>query len=564
MATSDEGMSNSQQMMVDNSDVRDESNGPALTNSSIGSNNILQASDISSGVSIHAEPIKQKIIDLAYSAMDELFKIGIAGEPLWQTQKGNYLETLDEIEYLRQFGQIDEKLKDDIVNFAEVGEPQSLLPSAESSKPNPSTSNVTMSPTLQVESSRDMAYINMSPIKLIELLMDMNQFPGMFFNIVSRATMLGTLLDGVEGSNNGKLQVMSAELHLPTPFVPARDCYFARYCKLLPYNIWGVVDVSLEKVFPSASSNYRRRPSGCLIMEMSNGISKVVWVEHVEADHSKVNEQFQPLVTTGFAFSATRWISSLVGDDEWCETLKRPTFVTFDGDRMMRSFCADISASARNPWRQIRSVHGSIDMSFIVKNNTIDLGKPTGTTVVFATSLRLNASPNQLFNFLRHESSRRKWDLLSRHLSVEEFAFMTDGKNIKNRVSLIRTFISEDKTETYYLQKSYTDSTAFYVIYAPLDEAAFEHLANGSNPDVVMILPSGFVILPAELPGDDDGGNGAGSILTIAFHIIENNAVTEFIHPQSVEIIKNIIKGTVSSIRDAVLYNNHFNNWMDE
>lgn len=69
---------------------------------------------------------------------------------------------------------------------------------------------------------------------------------------------------------------MSAELHLPTPFVPVRECYFLRYCKQLSQEIWGVVDVSLEKFFPSPSSNFRRRPSGCLIMGMSNGFSKVI------------------------------------------------------------------------------------------------------------------------------------------------------------------------------------------------------------------------------------------------------------------------------------------------
>lgn len=69
---------------------------------------------------------------------------------------------------------------------------------------------------------------------------------------------------------------MSAEFHLPTPVVPTRECYFARYCRQFSRDQWGVVDVSLEKFFPSPSNNLRKRPSGCLITGMPNGHSKVV------------------------------------------------------------------------------------------------------------------------------------------------------------------------------------------------------------------------------------------------------------------------------------------------
>ncbi|OIW07355.1 hypothetical protein TanjilG_10190 [Lupinus angustifolius] len=425
---------------------------------------------------------------------------------------------------------MDDTLRD-IIKLVEVGQPQSLS-NLDSYLCENSISKVNKNEGLQVEGSRDMEYIKMSASDIVELLMDMNQWSREFFNIVSSTTMVGTLLDGAQGSTDGKLHVMSAELHLPTPFAPSRECYFARYCKQLSQHIWGVVDISLEKFFPSPSNNFRKRPSGCLIEAMPNGFSKVIWVEHVEANHDQVNKQFRPLVTSGFAFGATRWLSSIVQHSEWLETLKGPTLVADNGDRMMRTFVSDINTSTRNSWIQIPIIPGSADVKFIVKNNSDEIGKPIGTSVVFTTSLWVNASPNQLFNFLRHGSSRKK--------------------------------TSEDKTEIFYIQKSYTDSMASYVVYAPLDESSLKGLGNGSNPNIVMILPSGFVICPSGFPRNDvdDKNNSGGSILTIAFHIVESSSIRSFIPSESVETLYKVITDTVSAISDAVVYNNMYKTWL--
>lgn len=68
---------------------------------------------------------------------------------------------------------------------------------------------------------------------------------------------------------------MTVELHLPTALVPTRESHFVRYCKQLGYGTWGVVDVSLENLFPYPASGFRRRLSGCLIQGMPEGCSKV-------------------------------------------------------------------------------------------------------------------------------------------------------------------------------------------------------------------------------------------------------------------------------------------------
>lgn len=68
---------------------------------------------------------------------------------------------------------------------------------------------------------------------------------------------------------------MTAEFHASTPFIPTRESYFAGYCKQLNNGMWGVVDVSLENLFPYPSTVFRRRPSGCFVQDMPDGCSKV-------------------------------------------------------------------------------------------------------------------------------------------------------------------------------------------------------------------------------------------------------------------------------------------------
>ncbi|CAJ1956762.1 unnamed protein product [Sphenostylis stenocarpa] len=408
---------------------------------------------------------------------------------------------------------------------------------------------------------------------LFLLDINQNQWSDVFYNIVSKAANVGTLL-GVEGSYDNKLHVMSAELHLPSPVLLTRECYFGRYSKQLSHSTWGVVDISLEKFLPSPTSNFSKRPSGCLITGMPNGYSKVIWVEHVEAEHH-ADDYFQSLFTSTLAFGATRWVNSLVRYSEWLQSLYATALVADEGvtiaqagrtsllklaDRMMKTFCGNVSSTADNPWTQMAC---SSYVRIMVKNNNIkESGKPLGTSVVFTTSIWLDVSPNRLFNFLRHENSRTKWDALSRRHTIREFASILKGENPGNRVSLMRANNSQGKLVICYLQESYQDSTGSYVVYAPLDEQAVAALIHGSNPDKVMILPSGFSILPGRLQEEDD--RNSRSLLTIAFHIVESRTSKPFIAPESVEIIYKVISDTVNSITDSVLYHNHRNNWMDD
>ncbi|XP_029124947.1 homeobox-leucine zipper protein ROC2 [Cajanus cajan] len=215
-------------------------------------------------------------------------------------------------------------------------------------------------------------------------------------------------------------------------------------------------------------------------------------------------------------------------------------------------FCANVSNTVSNPWMKIDGYTGCTDVRVMMKNNKELTMNLHATTVVFTTSLWLDVSPNQLFDFLRHEDSRTKWDVLSHRLTIREFASMIKGENLGNRVSLMRATTSQGKLEIFYLQESYTDSTGSYVIYAPLDEGTLSSLSKGSDPDKVIILPSGFSILPGPLPGKEDGATA--SFLTVAFHIVDGASTRPFISSQSIKAIYKIITDAVASIKNTVVY----------
>jgi len=76
---------------------------------------------------------------------------------------------------------------------------------------------------------------------------------------------------------------MFAEVQMLTPMVPTREVYFVRYCKQLNAEQWAIVDVSIDKVEDNIDASLvkcRKRPSGCIIEDKSNGHCKVhvLWV----------------------------------------------------------------------------------------------------------------------------------------------------------------------------------------------------------------------------------------------------------------------------------------------
>uniref|UniRef100_A0A0E0AQJ9 Uncharacterized protein n=1 Tax=Oryza glumipatula TaxID=40148 RepID=A0A0E0AQJ9_9ORYZ len=482
---------------------------------------------------------KPLVIELAVAAMEELVRMAQLGEPLWAPALGG--EALDEEEYARTF-------------------PRGLGPK---------------SPELRSEASRETAVVIMNHVSLVEMLMDVGQWTALFSSIVSRAATLEVLSTGVAGNHNGALQLMSAEFQMPSPLVPTRETQFLRYCKQHPDGTWAVVDVSLDGLRagagggcqPAAARGHRRRPSGCLIQEMPNGYSKVTWVEHVEADDQMVHNLYKPVVNSGMAFGARRWVATL---ERQCERLASAmasnvassgdagVITTSEGrrsmlklaERMVASFCGGVTASTTHQWTTL-SGSGAEDVRVMTRKSVDDPGRPPGIILNAATSFWLPVPPSRVFDFLRDDSTRSEWDILSNGGVVQEMAHIANGRDHGNAVSLLRVNnANSNQSNMLILQECCTDATGSYVIYAPVDVVAMNVVLNGGDPDYVALLPSGFAILP---DGPDGGG---GSLLTVAFQILVDSVPTAKLSLGSVATVNSLIACTVERIKAAITGDN--------
>ncbi|CAI9756584.1 unnamed protein product [Fraxinus pennsylvanica] len=472
---------------------------------------LFGAADLLRSVSGPAEANKPMIIELAVAAMEELIQMAQTGEPLWIPSTDNSAETLSEEEYVRTFPRL-------------IG-PKPL--------------------GLKSEASRGSAVVILNHISLVEILMDVNQWTSVFSSIVSRAMIVEVLSTGVAGNYNGALQVMTAEFQVPSPLVPTRENCFARYCKQHGDGTWAVVDVSLDNLRDTSISRCRRRPSGCVIQELPNGYSKVIWVEHVEVDDRTVHTIYKPLVNSGLAFGARRWIATL---DRQCERLAsvlannissgdvgvisspegRKSMLKL-AERMVMSFCSGVGASTAHTWTTL-SGSGADDVRVMTRKSVDDPGRPPGIVLSAATSFWLPVPPKRVFDFLRDENSRNEWDILSNGGLVQEMAHIANGRDPGNSVSLLRVnSANSSQSNMLILQESCTDSTGSYVIYAPVDIVAMNVVLSGGDPDYVALLPSGFAILP-DGPINPAGGinpevGSGGSLLTVAFQILKGSRV---------------------------------------
>lgn len=379
---------------------------------------------------------------------------------------------------------------------------------------------------------------------------------------------------------------MYAETQLLSPLVPTREMYFLRYCKQHAEGIWAVVDVSIDSLRdnpPPALMLCRRRPSGCLIQDMPNGYSKITCVEHVDVDDRAVNLIYKPLVNTGLAFGAQRWLATLQRQCERLASMLASNLSSRDlggvpnangrrsmlklAQRMTNNFCAGVSASSVHTWTSL-SGNGDDDVRVMTRKSVDNPGEPHGIVLSAATSLWLPVPPQRVFEFLRDERRRHEWDILSNGGVVAEMAHIAKGQDPGNSVSLLRVnAINPGQSNMLILQESCTDPSGpsgSLVIYAPVDIPAMHLVLQGGDQAHVALLPSGFAILPdgqdnrrtlgvdSSMGSMDGGRRVVGSLLTVAFQILVSSQPSARLNAESVTTVNNLISCTVQRIKNAL------------
>ncbi|XP_074587804.1 homeobox-leucine zipper protein HDG1-like isoform X2 [Curcuma longa] len=470
---------------------------------------------------------RSMLLELALAAMDELMAMAHMDAPLWIRSSDNSAEALNYDQYHRSVRHI------------------AGLPPA----------------GFVAEASRQTGTVIINSLALVETFMDSDRWANMFSSIVAKNRTVEVICNGVGGTKNGALQLMRAELQVLSPLVAIREVNFLRFCKQQAEGAWVVVDVSVDFIRENASSgsNCRLMPSGFVAQDMPNGCSKLVWVEHAEYDESQVHLLYRPLLRSGLAFGAGRWLATL---QRRCECLAfllsasnsdESGAITASGrrsmlklaQRMTEAFCTGICESSAHEWTKLESHSIGPDVQVMTRKSVGHPGEPAGVVLSTATSVPLPLiSPKRLFDFLREAGLRSKWDVLSNGGPMYEMAHIAKGQGAGDAVSLLRA-VSSNQTSMLILQETCADASGAMVVYAPVDVPAMHLVMNGGDSAYVALLPSGFAILP-------DGGEG--SLLTVGFQILVNNQPTAKLTVESVETVNHLISCTVQKIKAAVFH----------
>ncbi|KAJ4832066.1 Homeobox-leucine zipper protein GLABRA 2 [Turnera subulata] len=488
---------------------------------------------------------KPRIMESITQAVEELQKMATIEQPLWIRSVETGREILNYDEYVKVFGAAG--------NSSNDGRPRR-----------------------SIEASRETGVVFVDLPRLVQSFMDVNQWKQMFPCIVSKAATVDVICNGEGASRDGAVQLMFAELQMLTPVVPTREVYFIRYSKQLSADKWAIVDVSIDKVEDNIDASLvkcRKRPSGCIIEDKSNGHCKVIWVEHLECQKNTVHTMYRTIVNSGMAFGAKHWMATLqlqcerlvffmatnvpTKDSTGVATLAGRKSILKLAQRMTWSFCRAIGASSYHTWNKVSSKTGE-DIRVSSRKNLTDPGEPHGVILCAVSSVWLPVSPDVLFDFLRDEARKSEWDIMSNGGPVQSIAKLAKGQDRGNTVTL-QTTKSKDSS-MWVLQDCCTNAYESMVVYAPVDISGMQSVITGCDSSNIAILPSGFSILPDGLESrpfvitsrQEEKGTEGGSLLTIAFQILTNASPTAKLTLESVESVTTLISCTLRNIKTSL------------
>ncbi|GAA0150294.1 homeodomain transcription factor [Lithospermum erythrorhizon] len=488
---------------------------------------------------------KSRVMDIANQALDELKKMASVGEPLWIKSVESGREILNYDEYMRQFNNVSLK------------------------------SSCDKMPKRTIEASREIGVVFLDPPRLVQSFMDVNQWKEMFPCIIAKAATVDVISIGEGANGDGAIQLMFAELQMLTPMVSTREVYFIRYCKQLNLDQWAIVDVSIDK--PEENSDIslvkcKKRPSGCIIQDKSDGHCKVTWVEHLECHRIAVPSMYRSIVNSGSAFGAKHWMATL---QQQCERLvfvmatNIPTkdssgVATFAGrksilklaHRMSWSFCRALGASSFNTWTMVPSKTGD-DIRVSSRKNLNDPGEPVGVILCAVSSVWLSVPHRVLFDFLRDETNRDQWDIMLNGGSAQSIANLSKGQDRGNAVS-IQASKSNDES-MWLLLDSCTNGHESMVVSSPVDIDNMQSVMTGCDSSNLAVLPSGFAILsdgpeqrPSVITSRPEEKSAGGSLLTIAFQILTSNSPTSKLTMESIDSVNSLISCTLQKIKASL------------
>lgn len=196
--------------------------------------------------------------------------------------------------------------------------------------------------------------------------------------------------------------------------------------------LWSISDVSVELSPESKFQNQPRKlPSGVVIEDMSNGCSRVTWVVHMEISEnsSPPHEIYRDLVSSGKAFGAQRWVSTLKRKSERQDTVggvpseEGKISLMRLSQRMVCNFCSSLGSSGNNQkWTHLSRLN-DVGVRVTVHRSS-DPGQANDMVLSAATSIWVPVDCDTVFSFLRDERSRSQVNNQINTLSNIKYRFI--------------------------------------------------------------------------------------------------------------------------------------------
>ncbi|XP_021842105.2 homeobox-leucine zipper protein ROC5 isoform X2 [Spinacia oleracea] len=503
---------------------------------------------VSSNSTMTTEYEKSMFMQAAMAGMDELLGMAQTDSPLWFKGLDDGKEMLNHEEYIKKFSTF--------IGMKPCG--------------------------FVTDASRETSSVFISSLELVETMMFPRQWQDMFPCMISKAATVEVLFSGAGGTRDGEIQLMNAEFVFPSPFVPFRHEKILRFCKQHSEGMWAVVDVSVDMIRDpsfSRSNNikWRRLPSGCIVQDVANGYSLVTWIEHVEYDENCIHQLYRPLLRSGMGFSSQRWLSTLQRERDCAAIFMSARVlpddttgvVTQEGRRsilkLMRrisnNFCSGLCASSACRWEKLQVGGLGADVCVMSRVSIDEPGEPSGVVLSASTSVWIPVPRQHIFDFLRDEKLRGKWDILANGGPMEVIARLAKSHDGNNCVSLLCPPAAPAReSNMLILQESWTDRTGSFIVYAPVDSTSMETVLRGGDSDYLALLPSGFAIADAPINPNGltlahDSGPGAGtgaSALTLGFQILVNSLPTAKLTVESINTVNDLMSCTIQKIRNSL------------
>ncbi|CAO2821144.1 unnamed protein product [Amaranthus hypochondriacus] len=494
--------------------------------------------------SVISEYEKTMFMQAAMAAMDELLALAQTDSPLWFKGLDDGKEMLNHEEYLKKFS--------GFMGMKQCG--------------------------FITDASKETGSVFITGLELVDTMMDPGRWQDMFPCVISKAAAVELICSGTCGTHDGELRMLNAEIIFPSPLVPFRQEKILRFCKQHSEGMWAVVDVSVDMIrepsFSGSSIKWRRLPSGCIIQDVANGYSLVTWIEHVEYDENCIHQLYRPLLRSGRAFGAQKWLATLQRERDCAAVFMSARIfpddatgvVTPEGRksilklmrRLSNNLCSGLCASSACRWEKLQVGGLASDVCVMSRVGLNEPGEPAGVVLSASTSVWMPVSRQHLFDILRDEKLRGQWDILANNGPMEVIARLSKSHDGNNCVSLLCPPAAPAKeSNMLILQESWTDRTGSFLVYAPVDSTSIESVLRGGDSDYLVLLPSGFAIADAPMLSNvpslaNDNSNGGACALTLGFQILVNNLLNAKLTVESINTVNDLMSCTVQKIKDSL------------